>query len=131
MTSQAHQMQSVGFGDIRAVVDGVLPGLRPVAGKSDLKVGLGLAVPSIEAWYLRDPSVSEAAWSQGLAGGTPPYTTNELKQRVYRTDRPSQALLRQFAENEASSLASSISVLEELFPNGFGHLSRTIKSWLG
>jgi hypothetical protein len=104
--------------------------LSPVPGKSALKVALGLAVPSIEAWYLRDPSVSEAAWMQGLASGAPPYDANELKRRVYGTDRPSEALRLQRAEEEANNLASSIGVLEELFPNGFGHLSRAIKSWL-
>ena len=63
-----------------------------------LKVTVGLAVPSIEAWYRvgGDATVTEAAWVQSHTGPRPrpPYSKTSLKQAVYGTDRPSLALAR-------------------------------------
>jgi hypothetical protein len=68
--------------------------LKPKAGRAQIKVTIGLAVPAIEAWYRAgiDPQVTETAWIQGLQSRRPPYSRNDLKQAVYGTPRPSRQL---------------------------------------
>jgi hypothetical protein len=43
--------------------------LRPVANRSPVKVAIGMAVPTVEAWFRCgvDPQVTEAAWKVALA----------------------------------------------------------------
>ncbi len=105
--------------------------LRPVPGRVALRVGIGLAVPCIEAWLLcgRDAHVTEAAWMQGLLSKRLPYDSKALKRKLYGTDRPSlEAETRRMTE-EARRLAQAISQLDKWFPNGFGPLYRDVKTW--
>lgn len=105
--------------------------LKPKAGHPQIKVAMGLAVPSIEAWYLADidPHVTESAWIQGLQSKRPPYSRNDLKQAVYGTPRPSRRLEQQRGIEEAQRLAQDLNLLEKLFPIGFGSLARSVRSW--
>lgn len=106
--------------------------LRPIAGRTPPRFAVGLAVPSIEAWYCcrRDPHVSESAWSLGLGTGVYPYTKRSLKQDIYGTDRPSIELETSCATKEARLLATDRSRLETLFPGGFGALVNDVCSWV-
>jgi hypothetical protein len=105
--------------------------LRPISNRSMIKIALGLAVSAVEAWYCcgRDPHVSEAAWKVGLQSGSFPYTKLRLKQDVYGTDRPSLALETKRATEEAQRLVQNLTLLENLFPSGFGVLARNVRSW--
>ena len=98
-----------------------------------LKIGLGLAVPQIEAWYLagRDPHVSEAAWNVGLCSGKPPHTSDSLKQKVYGTDDPPWGVLMACALKEVERIVREgrLPQLEQLFPGGFGALARDVRNW--
>jgi len=120
---------------VRKIVAETIPHLRQVAGRSVLKIAVGLAVPAIEAWYAfgAEKSVStasEAAWIVGLSrSGKFPYTKPQLKKAVYGTDRPSLALETQCAIHAAQRLSNDLSQLEAFFPNGFGFLARQIRSW--
>ena len=60
----------------RQTLDSVLGQLRPVPGRPQIQVAVGIAVPAIEAWYRcgLDPHVTEAAWITGLPSGPFPYT---------------------------------------------------------
>jgi len=102
--------------------------VRPV-----VKTAVGLAVPSIEAWYLagRDPHVCEAAWIQGQQSGRPPYDRLVLKKKVYGTDRPALSLEIERAKAEAERIVrnGALSHMEQLFPGGFGPLAREIRAW--
>jgi len=117
---------------LRRIVDGAISRLRPVAGRSLIKVALGLAVPAIEAWYrfASDPRVTEAAWLLGLSGGGPfPYTRRQLKHAVYETVRPSLELETECAIREARRLVQNLPQFEDFFPHGFGNLARQVRTW--
>ena len=105
--------------------------LRPVEGRKPIKVGLGLAVPSIEAW-LRcglDTHITETAWTQALEMNSFPYTVRSLKQDAYGTTIPSLGLEKECAMAESKRLAKNLEVLENFFPNGFGALARHVRGW--
>ena len=119
------------FCQIRQTVDTALAELRPVPGRSQIKVALGIAVPAVEAWYRcgRDPHVTEAAWIASLPSGPFPYTTRSLKEDVYGTSRPSLELETRRAAEEARRLAQNLPLLEQCFPTGFGALADEVRSW--
>lgn len=96
--------------------------LRRVEGRSKLKVAAGLAVPQIEAWYLcgRDAKVTEAAWLLAMESGRLPYSSSDLKNELYGSDRPTIQVETIHAQQEARRLANDLSLLEAFFPNGFG-----------
>lgn len=76
---------------IRSIAKDILNQVRPRQHIPPLKVAIGLAVPSIEAWLLCgiNPHVSEAAWINGVREGRLPYTKDSLKAEVYGTSHPS------------------------------------------
>ena len=60
--------------------------LKPVPGKEPLRISLGVAAPSVEAWYQCgiDPTATEAAWMRDLdAGAQAPARIRSLKRAVY------------------------------------------------
>jgi len=106
--------------------------LRAVVHRGPLRTAVGLAVPAIEAWYLcgNDPNVSENAWVQARAEGQRPYPPNQLKERVYGTDRPSLERETACATREAVRIASDLDMLERKFPIGFGALRSALGNWV-
>lgn len=117
--------------NMRQTVDTALTELRPVPGRSQIKVAVGIAVPAVEAWYRcgLDPHVTEAAWIAGFPPGRFPYTTRSLKEDVYGTSRPSLDLETRHATEEARRLVQDLQLLEQCFPTGFGALARDVRSW--
>jgi hypothetical protein len=105
--------------------------LKPRPDWPALKVAIGLAVPTIEAWYLvgKDPQAGEAAWKVGLAGGRLPFARPQLKAMVYGTDRPSLELETERAVREARRIIQEIKAIEAAFPVGFGLMAQEIRSW--
>jgi hypothetical protein len=105
--------------------------LKAKAGRAQIKIAMGLAVPAIEAWYRAgiDPHATESAWIQGLQSKRQPYSRNDLKQAVYGVSRPSRQLEQQRGLEEAQRLAQDLNMLEKLFPIGFGSLARSVRSW--
>ncbi len=99
---------------------------------SELKVAMGLAVPSIEAWCLcgKDRSVTETAWINGVKAGKLPYDVRKLKRLLYGTDRPSLALETEVVQREALRVVTEFPTIEDEFPNGFGILARELRSWV-
>jgi hypothetical protein len=116
---------------LRAVFRRAQKGLPPARGRDRVLRGVGLAVPAIEAWYLcgRDPSVTETAWRAGLDQGRPPYTRQELKWRVYGTERPSLAHETARAVQEVGRHRGDVRRLENDFPQGFGGLAQDLRAW--
>jgi len=105
--------------------------LRSVANRPAIKTALGVVVPAIEAWYRcgLDPHVTEAAWIMALQSNNFPYTKNNLKQDVYGTDRPLLVMETRRATEEAQRLVQNLTLLESLFPAGFGALARDVRNW--
>lgn len=106
--------------------------LGSVAGRDELKVAIGLAIPAIEAWYLCgvDPHVNEATWARKLQQGERiTYTRNALKKSVYGTERPTIEIMKRHATAAATQLADDLSEIERLFPEGFGSFVRDLRSW--
>jgi len=116
---------------LRRITDEFRQSVRPRSTQPPLKIALGLAVPTIEAWLLcgDDPHVTEAAWINGLRQGAMPYTKRELKRRLYGTSHPSLALETDVMTKAASRLAENLLSLESLFAQGFGPLRDSIKEW--
>lgn len=116
---------------LRAVFRRTLRNLPPARGRSGPLRAAGLAVPAIEAWLLcgRDPEVTEATWTEGLAAGRPPYTRRELKERVYGTVRPGLPLEVRRAVEEVGRHRGDVRRLENDFPHGFGALARDLRRW--
>lgn len=116
---------------LREAVEQEQDQLQPVTGRGSIKIAVGIAIPTIEAWYRcgLDSHVTETAWIQGLESGTSPYTSKSLKQAVYGTDRPSLELETKRATEEAGRLVHDLDTLERFFPNGFGALARDVRSW--
>ena len=115
---------------LNTIVNQTLKHVGSAAGRSPLKVTLGLAVPAIEAWYCCgiDPHSTEAMLIQQL--GAPAYELkNQLKRDVYGTDRPSLELETRRAIEEATRLIQDLNIIERLFPAGFGTLARDVRSW--
>jgi hypothetical protein len=102
-------------------------------GLFSIKVALGLAVPQIEAWYLlgHDPHVSEASWINARKQGRSPFSREELKRKVYGTDRPSLELEITRAKEEAERIVREgrLADLEQSFPGGFGVQAGDVRSW--
>jgi len=117
--------------ELRRSARRVLQGLRPGGGRALIRIAIGLAVPSLEAWLLcgRDPAVTESVWINGLQNRQEPYTKNSLKHKVYGTDRPGIETLKRFGVQEAQRLVSDLATLEARFPAGFGSFAAEIRSW--
>lgn len=130
-THDAAEITSCRFCQIRSAIARGKASLRAIPGRDVVKTAIGLAVPSIEAWYRCgvDSRVTEAAWIQKLQSGKCKYSRESLKRDVYGTDRPSIGMEITFAEKAASQLVNHLSILEEFFPNGFGPFAREVRSW--
>ena len=116
---------------LRAIRDEVFKHARPRLHRAPLKTAMGLAVPAIEAWLLcgQDHGVNEAVWKNGLAAGHPPYSTRELKTKLYGTDRPSLALESRRMTEAARGLANQLAHVERCFPDGFGGFAQELRLW--
>lgn len=116
---------------LRAVVANVVQELRAIPGRVQFRTAIGLAVPSLEAWYRCgiDPHVSEVTWIHALRDQNFPYDRSRLKLDVYGEERPSLALGTSRAMESARQLVPRLNELEALFPNGFGALARDVRDW--
>jgi len=106
-------------------------GLPPRQGRGPIKIALGLAVPAVEAWCLRDARINESAWMQSLESHKFAYTKKELKQRLYGCPAPILALeTARLVEHARRIVAEDkLELLEKLFPIGFGSLADEVRSW--
>jgi hypothetical protein len=116
---------------LRRIVDEVQGQVRLRQHLPPLKTALGLAVPTIEAWFLCgvNPHVTEAAWINGLKEGRTPFTKESLKRELYGTSHPSLVIETEAMKKAATRLTSNLSTIENLFPHGFGALLRSLRSW--
>ncbi len=120
------------FCQIRKIIERAGNQLKPRPGRPELKVAWGVAVPTIEAWYLvgKNHQVGEAAWKVGLASGTLPLTRQHLKELVYGTNRPSLENETACAVAEARRIIQKLETIESAFPIGFGLMAKEIQSWV-
>lgn len=97
-----------------------------------LKVAVGIAVPAIEAWYLfsRDASLTESTWRTHLGSVPRTQVRRKLKQKVYGTEMPTRPIAKEAATTAATHLVSNLVSFEQHFPNGFGPLAKTLRTWL-
>jgi len=119
---------------LRRIIASAQARLRPRQGCGPIKIGLGLAVPAIEAWCLcgTDPHITESAWVQSLPSRKFPYTKKELKQKLYGSPTPVLELETKRLVEQARRLidAKELPRLEQSFPIGFGALAAEVRSWL-
>src|SRR5262245_52105460 len=115
---------------LRCIADEVQRQVRPRANQKPLKIALGLAVPTIEAWLLCgvDSHVTEAAWANGLKDerGRMPYTKKDLKQQLYGTSHPSLAIETEAMKEAATRLSKDFAAIEKIFPDFFGTLIKSL-----
>lgn len=105
--------------------------LTPVHNRALLKTAIGLAVPAVEARYLcgLNPHVNEATWARKLQSERITFTRSLLKKQVYGTDRPTIKLETQHAVEAATRLATDLTLIEQLFPSGFGSFAQEVRNW--
>jgi hypothetical protein len=58
-----------------------------------------------------------------------PYTKKELKRQLYGTSHPSLAIETEAMEAAATRISKDLSSIEKLFPDGFGTLLKSLRSW--
>ncbi len=108
--------------------------LRKRPSGRELLFAFGLAVPAMEAWLLCgiDHAVSEASWRNGRRQGIYPYTTLDLKQRLYGSRQPSLDHEMEVMVGAAERIVteSRLQLLEGLFPAGFGLFASQLRDWL-
>jgi hypothetical protein len=116
---------------IRALVDLEISKLTPIPSRRLFAIAVGLCVPAIEAWYLcgHDATVTEAAWINGHYSGQPPYSRQELKQRVYGSTTPDLDSQMRVAIRHAKRLAGNLDVLQTWFPHGCGSMLTAVAEW--
>lgn len=116
---------------LRRVVRETFAKLRPVPNRVPLRVAVGLAVPSLEAWLRcgQDAAVTEAAWIVALQSRKFPYDVRRLKEAIYGTHRPDLPLETRRMTEEAARLAGDLAALETWFPNGFGPFAGEVRTW--
>ncbi len=118
---------------LRAKIEAVQAKLRPRQGRGPIRIGLGIAVPAIEAWCLfdTDSRISESAWIQALQSRRFPFTKKSLKQTLYGSIDSTLALETKRLVEQAQRLVKEkqLSLLERLFPVGFGILADEVRSW--
>jgi hypothetical protein len=105
--------------------------LSPISGRSAIKTAISIATPALEAWYQcgRDPHASEGDWMRGVQSRPGSPIRKRLKRDVYGTERPPDDLARKRAAEEAQRLVQNLTLLETLFPIGFGVLARDVRGW--
>lgn len=114
---------------IRKLIDYEIAQLPTRIGRRALLTAVGLAVPSIEAWYrcIFDPHVNEATWNRKLLHDEAiTFDRRTLKRDVYGTPLMVDASK---AKAAAERLRTEIPLIEQLFPGGFGSLVRDIRNW--
>jgi hypothetical protein len=100
-----------------------------------IQFAVGLAVPAMEAWYRCgcDHNVCETAWLNGVKAQRLPYSREELKAAVYGAgaSKRQKNWLSTIATAEVTRIvtAGHVNLLEQQFPNGFGHLARQLRTW--
>lgn len=121
------------LGRLQRAVDLVAARVAPVPHRPELKLALGLAVPTIEAWYRcgLDARVNETAWTRALQSSEYAYDASRLKRAVYGTDRPPLELATEVAAQQAQRLVNEgrFELLERIYPIGFGSLADGLRSW--
>jgi hypothetical protein len=119
---------------LRDIITQTQSHLRPQSSRQppSIQTAIGVAVPAIEAWYRCgiDPHVSEGTLDQRLHTESTTHIKNSLKRDAYGTDRPSLPLETQVAIEAARLLVQNLPILEQLFPNGFGPLAHSVRTWL-
>jgi hypothetical protein len=128
---EASPPESCRLCQLRRVVREAFVKLRPVPNRVPLRVAVGLAMPSLEAWLRcgHDAGATEAAWIVALQSRKVPYDVRRLKAAVYGTHRPDLPLETRRMAEEAARLAGDLVALETWFPNGFGPFAGEVRAW--
>lgn len=116
---------------LRYLIRNEMDGLASVPNRPLMKCAIGIAVPSIEAWYQCgiDTHVNEATWVRYLESEHITYDRQSLKRAVYGSDRPNLATEIRAASEASQRLVTNIELLNQLFPDGFGTLLRDLRGW--
>lgn len=116
---------------IKKIISETQTALKPITNRQKIKTAVGLAVPAIEAWYQCqiDAQASEAAWLVDLKEKRYSHIKQKLKKDVYKVDRASIPLMKKCAIKAANRLATDLSDIEKLFPDGFGSFAQDIRDW--
>lgn len=123
--------QDCRFCAMQMVAKLTLQRLPVLSNRAELKVAVGLAIPTIEAWLLcgNDPRGAEAAWHQSDAAKQGATYRKILKTVLYGSEISPQQKRNQIARDADTRLAQDINLLETHFPIGFRPLAEAIRNW--
>lgn len=115
---------------LHAAADTTLARFPPLAGRSPLRVAIGVAVPAVEAWLLAGRGVvrSEAEWIVARHEGRFQSVRESLKRQAYggAVVTTGAAIARALP---LLDVALSSGVLVSAFPGGYGPLEAAIRAW--
>lgn len=99
------------------------------AGARPFRCALGLAAPCIEAWWLApsQPEINEARWLNRKTE-TCSYNKQDLKRRLYGTDRPGLPCQTNIMSGAATAAAFHADYLAARFPLGFSPLLQALRA---
>ena len=119
------------FCTLQQIARATMAALKPIPERPLLKIAIGIAVPTIEAWLLCgiDQRGAEAAWHQNELARVGSSYRNVLKKAIYGSEIAPQSTKNQITHEAATRLAQDISLLETHFPIGFGLLANAIRNW--
>ncbi len=118
---------------LREQINAIQSSLRPRQGRGPIRIGLGIAVPAIEAWFLcgNDPHISESTWIQALQSRHFPFSKKGLKEMLYGSSDPVLSWETQRLVEQAQRMVQGdqMALLAQCFPLGFGSLADEVRSW--
>ncbi len=105
--------------------------LQPRIGRPELKVAIGVTLPSIRSWVIvwQIDEVGEAAWKTSLASGKRLFTSQNLKKWCTARIAPRSNWRRNVRSRETLRIRENLKSIEDAFPIGFGLLAQEIRSW--
>ena len=114
-----------------AAAKNALASLPPRSGLPNLRVAIGLAVPTMEAWLLsrREAGMTEANWRMARKEKREPFTRIQLKEMLYGTKSPGIELETEKMCVHMKEIVADLERFRTAFPDGFGPLHDEIRSW--
>ena len=130
--SQADGDPSCRLCQIKKVVESILGTLPDRSGKPPLKVAIGMATPTIEAWLLSKDDVycTESRFRDDHSNGKLTRQTRlDLKEKKYGSLHASSDIRMRCTLENANRIAEDLKTLEQRFQFGFGHLRKNLDEW--
>jgi hypothetical protein len=119
------------FCNARSAAQRTLASLPLRSGLQPLRIAIGLAVPTIEAWLLsrNEAGMTEANWRKSRQEKREPFSRAKLKEMLYGTKSPGIQLETEKICAHMTEIVTDLERFRTAFPGGFGPLYDEIRQW--